>query len=171
MMAPKLLIAKRMVTIHGKARPCAFIRAEIEPVDKAKLLEDFANEPLFKRVAYANGFADGGAQPSPALSRMLSNFVKNDACPEITVRTILAGQRFEGAGIWDIECFVFIAKRAFDALAEVAAGVRTFETEIAYFGFGVSDDLVAFAADTTAELVASPLAVAPASIEGMADAA
>lgn len=88
-----LQIAKNMRMVHGKLRPFIEVKAVINPASKAFLLEHFSAETLFKRTAYANGFTDGGLQASPPLARMLSNFIKNDACPEITVKTLLAGQK------------------------------------------------------------------------------
>ena len=151
MSVPTLTLVKRMVMIHGRVRPIIEVKAQIAAADQAFLLEHFHSEGLFKRTAYVSGFSDGGLQASPPLVRMLSHFVKNDACPEITVKTLLAGQKYEGSGIWDIMCFEFIAKRAFDALIELGDGVRGFAAPSAYLGFGVTPDLAAFAADTAAE--------------------
>ena len=151
MTVPSLTIVKRMVMIHGKHRPIIEVKAQIAAADQAYLLENFHGEGLFKRTAYVSGFSDGGLQASPPLVRMLSHFVKNDACPEITVKTLLAGQKYEGNGIWDIMCFEFVAKRAFDALVELGDGVRGFATPAVYLGYGVTPDLAAFAADTAAE--------------------
>ena len=171
MTAPQLLITKRLVFAHGKNRPVIEVKALIGEAERAFLIENCAGENLFKRTAYANGFTDGGLQASPPLVRMLNHFVKNDACPEITVKTLLAGQRYEGAGIWDIQCFDFIAKRAFDALVELAEGVQGFGCTTPYFGFGITPDSAAFSADTALEMAARPAAVAVGGIERMADAA
>ena len=170
-MTPKLAIAKRMMMVHGKLRPFIEVKAVIDPADEAALLENFANETLFKRTAYANGFADGGLQPSPPLGRMLMNFLKNDACPEITVKTLLAGQRFEGQGLWDLLCFDYVARRSFDGLVELAVGTRGFGKADVYRGFGATADVAAFVADTALELAAVPAAVAVSGVEGMASAA
>ena len=171
MTTPQLRIAKRMVMVHGRLRPVIEVVAAIDPVDQAALLEHFGHETLFKRTAYANGFADGGLQPTPALSRTLSTFLKNDACPEITVKTLLAGQKYEGQGLWDLLCFDYIAKRAFDALLELAEGTRGFGKADVYLGFAPSTDLAAFAADTALEMAAGPAAVAEGGQQGMANAA
>jgi hypothetical protein len=171
-MIPKLLIKKRMVLTHGKLRPVIEVKAEIALAERAFLIEHCPNEQLFKRTAYAGGFTDGGLQASPPLVRMLNHFVKNDACPEITAKTLLMGQKYEGSGVWDILCFDFIAKRAFDALVELAAGVRGFDAAAeTYLGFGATPDLAAFAADTASEMAAGPAAVAVGGVQGMADAA
>lgn len=167
----RLIVSKSMRMAHGKLRPFIDVKAEIDPKAKAFLLEHFGADTLFKRSAYANGFSDGGLQASPPLSRMLSNFVKNDACPEITVKTLTAGQRYEGANLWDILCFDFIAKRSFDALCELAAGAAAFDATEAYLGFGVQSDLVAFTADTALEMAAAPETVTVAGVERMPDAA
>ncbi len=181
MTAPQLTITRSMQMVHGKLRPIIGVRAVIAPDDQATLLEHFAAETLFKRTAYANGFSDGGLQPSPALSRMLANFVRNDACPEITVKTLVAGQKYEGSGLWDLMCFAFIAKRSFDGLVELAAAARGFKAPEAYDGFDVEAptqalapaDVLAFVADTARELemTASPTAVAIGGVERVADAA
>jgi hypothetical protein len=171
MAANRLLIAKRMMTIHGKARPFIEVKAEIAPGPAAFLLEYFAAEAVFRRTAYAGGFTDGGLQPSPPLARMLANFVKNDACPEITVKTLMAGQKYEGGGMWDILCFEFIAKRSFDALVELAAGANGFTTPNIYLGFDAAPDATAFEADTLSEMASVPAPIAVGGVQGMADAA
>jgi len=171
MTTQQLTISKTMRMVHGKLRPIIEVQAQIDPKAKAFLLEHFAGDTLFKRAAYANGFADGGLAASPPLSRMLSNFVKNDACPEITVKTLTAGQKYEGASLWDILCFEFIAKRSFDALCELAASTASFDASSSYLGFGVASDLAAFTADTALEMAAAPASVAVSGIERMADAA
>ena len=171
MTTPHLRIAKRMMMVHGRLRPVIEVVAMIDEVDQAALLEHFGNETLFKRTAYANGFSDGGLQPTPALSRTLSTFLKNDACPEITVKTLLAGQKYEGQGLWDLLCFDYIAKRAFDSLQELAEGTRGFGKADIYLGFEPSAEMAAFGADTALEMAAGPAAIAEGGIEGMANAA
>ncbi|MEQ1695790.1 MAG: hypothetical protein ABL901_08115 [Hyphomicrobiaceae bacterium] len=166
-----LTIAKSMRLVHGKLRPFIEVKAELDPAAKAFLLEYFATETLFRRTAYTNGFTDGGLQASPPLARMLANFVKNDACPEITVKTLTSGQKYEGAGLWDIQCFDFIAKRSFDALCELAAGASGFAKPEIYAGFGVPADLAAFTVDTSREMTAAPAPVTVGGVERMADAA
>ena len=171
MTTQRLTIAKSMRMVHGKLRPFIEVKAELEPAAKAFLLEHFASETLFRRTAYTNGFTDGGLQASPPLARMLSNFVKNDACPEITVKTLTSGQKYEGAGLWDIQCFDFIAKRSFDALCELAAGTSGFEKPEIYAGFGLDGNLAAFAADTALDMAAAPSPISVSSVQRMADAA
>lgn len=173
MAAAHLKLAQRFVSIHGKMRPMIEVQAVIDPASKAVLLENFGNETLFRRTSYANGFSDGGLQPSPALARQLGGFLKNDACPEVTVKTLLAGQKYEGAGLWDVLCFEFIAKRSFDTLVELAQGARGFGQSRIYLGndAAAEPNVLAFEADTAAEIAASPAAVAVGGIEGKADAA
>ena len=166
----QLTIAKSMRLAHGKLRPFVEVKANIPQQTKAFLLENFAAETLFKRTAYANGFTDGGLQPSPPLSRMLANFVRNDACPEITAKTLLSGQTYEGSNLWDILCFEFVAKRSFDSLLELADGAAGFGVKLTYSGFGLEADRAAFA-DTALESAACPAAISVSSIQGMADAA
>ena len=182
MAAPKLTIVKRMVLVHGKQRPFIEVKATISADHTPFILEHFGSENLFKRTAYVNGFSDGGLQASPPLVRMLNHFVKSDACPEVTVKTLLSGQRYEGNGLWDLLCFEFIAKRSFDALIELADGAAGFGATAVYHGFGTTPDFTAFEADTATEMAASlaasvaemasgPAAIAVGGVKGMADAA
>lgn len=152
-------------------RPYIAVRANIDPAAKTFLLAHFASETLFKRTAYVNGFTDGGLQASPALERMLASFVRNDACPEITVKTLTAGQTYEGANLWDLQCFEFVAKRAFDSLLELAAGAAAFDGTQMYRGFAASAELAASGGDTALEMAARPTAIPVGGKEGMAHAA
>jgi hypothetical protein len=171
MLRPHLTITKRMALIHGKLRPLIEVKATVAPEAAKMLCETFPNETLFKRTAYTTGFGGGGLQPSPALERMLNNFVKNDACPEVTVKTLLQGQKFEGTGVWDIQCFDFIAKRSFDALLELVDGAAGFGTTVTYEGSAAAAHLSAFDADTALEMAPAPATVAEGAIEWIADAA
>jgi hypothetical protein len=173
MSAAHLSIKKYMAVVHGKNRPFIEVKGHVSPEAAKFLTETFPTEPLFKRQAYANGFDDGGLAASPSLSRMLSGFVKNDACPEITVKTLIQGQKFEGTGVWDIMCFEFVAKRSFDALAELVAGIEGFGTTSTYAGCGVAmpADVTAFEADTRSEMTSGPATVAEGGVQGIASAA
>lgn len=171
MITRMLMISKSMRLAHGKLRPYVEVRAHIPEQAKAFLLEHFAAETLFKRTAYANGFTDGGLQPSPPLSRMLANFVRNDACPEITVKTLTSGQTYEGVNLWDILCFEFVAKRAFDSLLELAEGTAGFGIKQTYLGFSLEADRAVFAADTALEMASIPTAVPVGDAQRMVDAA
>lgn len=149
-MTAKLMIRKGMVNIQGRNRPCVQVQADVGEDMQAVLLEHFTNENLFKRSSYSNGLPPGVPTPSPGLSPHLFALLKNDACPEITVKTILAGQLHQANGIWEMMAFEYIAKRAFDALCDMMASVNELQTETVYMGAGA--DLAAFAADTAAEV-------------------
>jgi hypothetical protein len=92
MSAPRLLIRKAMMNIQGRVRPCIQVQADVAPTILAKLNEHCLQENLFKRSSYSQGFPAGVPMPAPALVPHLNALIKNDACPEITVKTILAGQ-------------------------------------------------------------------------------
>jgi hypothetical protein len=171
MSRPHLTITKRMALIHGKMRPLIEVKATVSPDAMKMLIETFPNETLFKRTAYTTGFGGAGLQPSPALERMLNNFVKNDACPEVTVKTLIQGQKFEGTGVWDIQCFDFVAKRSFDALLELVEGVAGFGTTATYQGANATADLADFNLDTISEMATAPATIPEGGIERMADAA
>jgi hypothetical protein len=94
--------------------------------------------------------------------------LKSDGCPEVTIKTILAGQTYQANGIWDMLAFEYIAKRAFDALLDVMAGVNELRTETRYYG--PNSEALALA-DAAAELAAAPAAVAPSPPERLANAA
>lgn len=152
MTAPKLLIRKGIVNIQGKNRPCIQVQAVLDPEINAVLMEHFQNENLFKRSSYSAGLPDGVPLPPPSIAPYLSAFVKNDACPEITVKTILAGQLQQCMTIWDVMVFEYIAKRAFDALLDMLVAVNELQTETIYLG--AAADHANFAADTAAEVAA-----------------
>ena len=132
MQAPKLLIRKGMVVIQGRNRPCIQVLAVVDPLLKAKLEENFLTENLFKRSAYANGFPAGTPQPSPSLAPHLGAMLRSDACPEITIKTMLAGQLFQAQSVWEMKAFEYIAQRAFDALVDFCASVVELGTETVY---------------------------------------
>jgi hypothetical protein len=132
MQAPKLLIRKGMVVIQGRNRPCIQVLAVLDPLLKAKLEENFLNENLFKRSAYAMGFPAGTPQPSPSLAPHLGAMLRSDACPEITIKTILAGQLLQAQSVWEMKAFEYIAQRAFDALVDFCTSVVELGTETVY---------------------------------------
>jgi hypothetical protein len=176
MQPPKLLIRKGMVMVQGRNRPCIQVLAIVDPLVKSKLEDLFANENLFKRTAYSNGFPAGFPQPTPSLAPHLGTFMKSDACPEITVKTILAGQLYQAQSIWEMKAFEFIACRAFDALVDFTATVVELGRETTYLPIEAQHlaEAVAVAADMAAAVRvgegAPPAAVAPRS-EGVANAA
>jgi hypothetical protein len=168
-MQPKLLIRKGMMNIQGRNRPVIQIEAAVDPAMVALLSEHFINENLFKRSSYASGFPQGVPLPPPSVVPHLGNMLKSDACPEITVKTILAGQNYQANGIWDLMAFEYIAKRAFDNLLDVMACAAELKTETTYMG--PNSDAVAFAADIVREALAAPAPVAKGAPERLANAA
>ncbi len=58
--------------------------------------------------------------------------LKNDACPEITVKTILAGQLFQAQSVWEMKAFEYIACRAFDSFVDFTQTVVELGTETTY---------------------------------------
>jgi hypothetical protein len=153
MLSPKLIIRKRMQFIQGKMRPCCHVQAIVDPETRAKLEEHFLAEPLFKRSFYSTNWPDGAVPIPAALGPAMSQLLKNDACPEITVKTMLVGQLHQAANAWEMLSFELIAKLAFDnfrALAETAAEL---DRDVVYSGYGVSNH-DAFEAETLAELSA-----------------
>jgi hypothetical protein len=123
-----------LVPIQGRTRPSIQAQAVVDEQLAALVLEHFANDPLFKRTMYINGFGEGPGAPSRSLQPLMSGFLKNDACPEITVKTLLAGQTYQGSSLWDLGCFEYIARRAFDALLEILAVAGELGRETAYTG-------------------------------------
>ncbi|NOT70515.1 MAG: hypothetical protein HOP09_04275 [Hyphomicrobium sp.] len=82
-------------------------------------------------------------------------FLKNDACPEIAVKTILAGQLHQGANVWEMMAFEFISKIAFDNFAALVQMIGEMGTDVVYAGNGVAiTNIEQFDADTKAEIEA-----------------
>lgn len=153
MSVPKLVIRKRMLFIQGKVRPCCYVQLSVEPGLRGVLDEHFLNEPLFKRSAYSASWPAGAlAIPAP-LAPHVNSFLKNDACPEITIKTMLAGQMFQGAHMWEMMCFEFIGKLAFENFLGMAKSICEMGRDVVYEG-EVIEDLAAFNADTEAEMKA-----------------
>jgi hypothetical protein len=153
-MAPaKLVLRKGMFLIQGKVRACCSVQAIVDPKVRAVLDEHFLAEPLFKRSAYSGAWPAGALAIPAALAPHVSALLKNDACPEITVKTLLAGQLHQGANVWEMMSFEFIAKLAFDNFAALVQSVSEMGSDIVYAGHGVVEsDLTQFAADTAAEI-------------------
>jgi hypothetical protein len=88
--------------------------------------------------------------------------------PEITVKTLLAGQLHQGANVWEMMSFEFIAKLAFDNSAAMVQSVSEMGSDIVYAGNGVVEtDLTQFAADPNSRLDPSrsrSLSLAPPAI-------
>jgi len=151
----ELRIIKRIVQVQGRSKPMCEVKAIIPATEAKLLVENFGNEPLFRRTAYPNGFGDCGYDIHPSLARMLANFVRNDACPEVLVKTLVNGQRFEANTIWDVLCFEFCVKLGFDALVELCQGIRELDETIIYRGKGTeAANLDTFAADAARERLA-----------------
>lgn len=132
MQAPKLLIRKGMVVVQGRNRPCIQVLAIVDPLLKAKLEELFASENLFKRAAYSNGFPASMTQPTGPLAPHVGALLKSDACPEITVKTILQGQLLQAGSVWEMKAFEYVAQRAFDSLLEFCMTVVELGRETVY---------------------------------------
>jgi hypothetical protein len=147
----KLLICKRMLQTQGKVRPTCSVQATLDPVTQGALETHFAAETLFRRAAYSQAWPEGTIKIPAPLAPALSAFLKNDACPEITVKTLLAGQSYQGANAWEMMCFELIAKVAFDNLLELAATARQLDREIPYFGSAPAAELSQFDADAGAD--------------------
>ena len=168
MQAPKLLIRKGMVNVSGRMRPCIQVLAKVSPDMEKMLMEHFKEVNLFKRSAYSNGFPPNVPEISPSLQPHLATLMKSDACPEIAVKTLMAGQLFQAQTIWEMKAFEYIAQRAFDALIDLMMSMAELGREIVYQP--ATSDLLAFKVDAVADAPAVPVAIEPGP-EGVADAA
>lgn len=159
--AAKLLIRKRMQLIQGKVRPCCYVQAFVDAGTQGALEEHFLTDQLFKRSAYAQSWPQGAIDIPAALAPALSTFLKNDACPEITVKTLLTGQLHQGANVWEMMAFELIAKLSFDNFLALCVTVGDLKRDIyfegsdapAHFDFA-SDDAVARLERAAAEMAA-----------------
>ncbi|MFN0218155.1 MAG: hypothetical protein ACKVP4_04975 [Hyphomicrobium sp.] len=158
MTPPRLVIRKRMQFIQGKTRPCCYVQAMVDDDVKAKIEEHFLAEALFKRAFYSNNWPEGAIQIPAALGPAMSQFLKNDACPEITIKTILAGQLHQGANVWEMMSFELIAKLAFDNFCALVVMATELDRDIIYpAGVAAGPAEIAvedFDEDTMAELKA-----------------
>ena len=155
MSSPKLVIRKGMFLIQGKVRACCSVQAYVSPDVLAVLEEHFMAEPLFKRVAYSTSWPDNALEIPAALAPSLSAFLKNDACPEITVKTLLAGQLHQANGAWEMMSFEFVAKLAFDNFVALCQSASEMGKDVVYMGnAGAGADIAQFKADTHAEMTA-----------------
>ena len=66
------------------------------------------------------------------------------------MKSILAGQLYQGQTIWEMMAFEYVSKRAYDALTDMMSCVHELQTETCYCGNG--PDVATFAADSAAEL-------------------
>lgn len=159
MAAPQLIIKKRMQLIQGKVRACCTIQAIVEPRIQAALEEHFQAEALFKRASYSAAWPQGALPIPAAIAPSVAAFLKNDACPEITVKTLLAGQMHQGASVWEMMTFEFIGKLAFENFVAMTEAVGGLGRDVVYTSAGASvqmrdRDGDAFDADTAAEMQA-----------------
>lgn len=118
--------------MQGRNRPCIQVLAVVDPALKSKLEGLFASENLFKRTAYSNGFPASMVQPSGPLAPHVAMLLKSDACPEITVKTILQGQLHQANSVWEMKAFEYIAQRAFDSLVDFCTTVVELGRETVY---------------------------------------
>lgn len=162
MSAPKLSIVKSMQHIQGKTRPCCHIKAHIGADVQKGLDEHFANEALFKRASYSSMWPEGALAIPAALAPHLSAFLKNDACPEITVKTITAGQLFQAGSIWEMLCFEFVAKLAFENFVALAVASVELGGQVDYYSaaMGGPDDAALDAAVVELRATAGEMAAA-----------
>jgi hypothetical protein len=152
--APKLLIRKRMLTVQGRVRPCCFVQAIVDPAIQGILETHFLAENLFRRAAYAMNWPAGTIKVPPSLAPSLSALLKSDACPEISVKTILTGQTHQAANVWEMMSFELVAKVAFDNIVQLATAVTELDRDIFYAGSSQASDIAKFQADMSAEIVA-----------------
>lgn len=138
MAAANLIIKKRMQFIQGKVRPCCHVQAVVEADIRAVMDEHFLTEQLFKRAAYAQHWPNGAIEIPAAISPALATFLKNDACPEITVKTLLAGQLHQAGNIWEMMAFELIAKLAFDNFLALCDTVSDLNRDVVFEGSGVA---------------------------------
>jgi hypothetical protein len=108
------------------------VLAIVDPALKTKLEDLFASENLFKRSAYSNGFPASMPQPTGPLAPHVAALLKSDACPEITVKTILQGQLLQAGSVWEMKAFEYVAQRAFDSLVDFCATVVELGRETVY---------------------------------------
>ena len=154
MIAPKLLIRKRMLHIQGRMRPCCFVQAIVDPAIQGVLEKHFLAEALFRRASYSTNWPEAAVKIPPSLAPALSALLKNDACPEITVKTLLAGQMQQGVNVWEMLSFELIAKVAFDNLVQLVATIIDLDRDLFYAGNAPLMEIAEFEADTSAELQA-----------------
>ena len=149
MSAPKLIIRKKMLLIQGKVRPCCHVQAKVDAPLQAILDEHFGAEPLFKRAAYAQNWPKGAIEIPGAIAPALTQFLKNDACPEITVKTLTSGQMHQAGNAWEMMAFELVSKLAFDNFVALCTTISEMGQDVVYQGHAA--DLAAFEADRIAD--------------------
>jgi hypothetical protein len=153
MTPPKLLIRKRMIAVQGRPRPSCFVQAQVDPAIQSVLESYFLNETLFRRGAYATSWPEGTAKIPPALAPAMASLLKNDACPEISVKTLLGGQMHPAANAWEMMAFELIAKVAFDNLMQLVVSVIELDRDVHYLGSSAAADLAEFEADMAVDVL------------------
>lgn len=141
MHTPVLKIRKKVLQIQNQKRPCVQIQAIVDEASKEALLADFSEVVLFKRTMLATGIPDRLPQPEPMLFPQLANFVKDEGCPEISVKSILSGQMHQAKEPWEVLCFEWVGKRAFDSLLLMLICATEMGTETEYAPLG-NDPLI-----------------------------
>ncbi len=138
MRAPVLKIRKKVLEVQGQMRPCVQVQAIVDDEVRALLKENFSSVIIFKRTMFAAGMPEGATKPEPALAPLLMSFLKREDCPELSVKSILSGQLYQAKDPWEVLCFEWIGKYAFDALIlmMVCATEMGTETEYAPCGHG-----------------------------------
>lgn len=132
MRAPVLKIRKKVLDIQGQMRPCVQVQAIVDDDVRKVLEENFLNVILFKRTMFAAGIPDGTPMPEAPLRPLVNNFIKDEACPELSVKSILSGQLYQAKDPWEVMCFEWVGKRAFDALALMITCATEMGTETEY---------------------------------------
>jgi hypothetical protein len=150
--APRLLIRKRVQLIQGRMRPCCFVQAMVDDDVRALLEQHFLVENLFRRSSYASVWPEGTLKIPAAIAPAVSALLKNDACPEISVKTMLAGQMHQAATVWEMMSFELIAKIAFDNLVEMISAVRELDRDVFYGGISAPDAELALPSPEPADL-------------------
>jgi hypothetical protein len=143
-----------MLHIQGRMRPCCFVQAIVDPAIQAVLEKHFLAEALFRRASYSTNWPEAAVKIPPSLAPALSALLKNDACPEITVKTMLAGQMQQGVNVWEMLSFELIAKVAFDNLVQLVATIVDLDRDIFYAGNVPVSETADLEADTSAEIQA-----------------
>ncbi len=136
MRAPVLKIRKKVLDIQGQMRPCVQVQAVVDDEVREILEKNFSGVILFKRAMYAAGIPEGTPKPEAALMPLVNNFIKNEACPELSVKSILSGQLYQAKDPWEVLCFEWIGKRSFDALVLMIICATEMGTETEYAPLG-----------------------------------
>jgi hypothetical protein len=173
MRAPVLKIRKKVLNLKGQDRPCVQVLADVDSNAKAALEQYFLEVNLFKRTMFSNGCPKELPQPEPELMPHLMAFVRDDACPEISVKTLLGGQLYQAKGPWDLMSFEYIAKRSFDSLMVLLACIGEMGREVEYAPVGTDPIDMTFigSEEKPADVLAPPSDDAGASSEAVEEAA